>query len=112
MEEEEEEEEEESQTGSGLREESRDFLKRSETGKGTFSERWQRDFRRSRHPLSRALHRMVKLEELKKCSGRQITFTAAASLRSSMLQRLPAMRKLSNRLIGLSYGWKMSLSPC
>ena len=36
---------------------------------GTFFERWQRDFRQSRHPLSRALHRMVKLEELEKCSG-------------------------------------------
>ena len=34
-----------------------------------FSDRWQREFRQSRHPLGRALHRFVKFDELKKSSA-------------------------------------------
>ena len=50
-------------------EESRDFVRDRETGTGTFLERWQREFRQSRHPLSHVLHRMVKLEALEQRSA-------------------------------------------
>ena len=59
----------EPQPDSELREPSSVLFRHREMGEGTFFERWQREFRQSRHPLSRALHRMVELEELEKCSA-------------------------------------------
>lgn len=57
------------QSDSGLRDPSSALFRHRETGAGAFYERWQREFGLSRHPLSRALRRMVRLEELKKCSA-------------------------------------------
>jgi len=57
----------ESQAESEFREAGNDFLKRRETGEGFF-ERWQSEFQASRHPLSRALHRVVQLDDLKERS--------------------------------------------
>jgi hypothetical protein len=52
-----------------LREPSSAFLRHPETGEGAFFERWQREFRQSRHPLRMALHRIVALKELEERSA-------------------------------------------